>query len=147
MRIDIFKKGNKFFIVPLYVVDSVHKVIPNKAVVAEKPDSEWIFMDETYTFLFSVQKNDWISVRDKKSVREGYYCDFDRHTCAISLWIHDRNLNVGKNGKFRGIGIKNAIYLEKYHVDLLGKLHKVKQETRQPLRVGQCVDFLVRERL
>jgi CRISPR-associated endonuclease Csn1 len=57
----------------------------------------------------------------------------DRATGAVSLWAHDRNQAVGKDGLIRGIGIKTALSVEKFHVDMLGRLYPVKQETRQPL--------------
>jgi CRISPR-associated endonuclease Csn1 len=143
LRIDIFIKANKFFVVPLYVSDAVVKVIPNRAAVVGKPYSEWPVMDETFTFLFSLYKNDWVRVLDKNSarVREGYFCDFDRSTTAISLWLHDRNSKKSKNGKVRGIGIKSVLAVEKYHVDFLGNLHKATIEIRQPLSANQLINL------
>jgi CRISPR-associated endonuclease Csn1 len=58
----------------------------------------------------------------------------DRSTGAISLWAHDRNQAAGKEGLLRGIGIKTALSVKKFHVDLLGRIYPVQQETRRPLR-------------
>jgi len=135
LRVDIFTKGGKFFAVPLYVADTVKAELPNRAVVANKPESEWPTMDNSYAFLFSLHPNDWIKVTLKdQPLKEGYFSGLDRSTGAISIWAHDRNSSVGKDGLMRGIGIKTALSLEKCHVDILGSLHRVHQETHQPLR-------------
>ena len=90
-------------------------------------------MDESYQFLFSLHPNDWIEVRLKGETKEGYFSGLDRATGAISLWLHDRNQSIGKDGQWRGIGIKTALAVEKYHVDLLGNLHRVHKEDQQPI--------------
>lgn len=134
LRVDIFTKGGKFFAVPLYVADVVKKELPNRAVVAFKPEEEWPVMDETYSFLFSLHGNDWIKVLQKrKPVIEGYFHSVHRGTGNISLWSHDRNQKIGKQGFIEGIGIKTALSVEKLHVDMLGNLHRVQHEIRHPL--------------
>jgi CRISPR-associated endonuclease Csn1 len=134
LRVDIFTKGGKFFAVPLYVADVVKKELPSRAVVANKPEDDWPVMDDNYQFLFSLHTNDWVKVSYKSEpAREGYFSGLDRATAAISVWTHDRNQAVGKDGLMRSIGIKTALSVEKHHVDLLGNLYKVHQETRQPL--------------
>ncbi|MAE89648.1 MAG: type II CRISPR RNA-guided endonuclease Cas9 [Pelagibaca sp.] len=137
IRTDIFTKDGKFHAVPIYVADTASQKIPNKAVVAYKPEEEWPEMDDSYQFLFSLYPNDWLKITLKKQSFEGYYAGLDRATGAVSLWAHDRDQIKGKNGMYRGIGIKTAVSLEKCHVDILGELHRVKSEHRQPLRKGQ----------
>ncbi len=136
VRADIFTDGKRFYAVPLYVADAVRAELPNRAVVAVKSESDWTLMGEGYHFLFSLYPNDWVSVKVKANepAKEGYYAGLDRATGAISLWTHDRNRSIGKDGLIRGIGIKMAKSVEKYHVDLLGRLHRVYQETRKPLK-------------
>jgi CRISPR-associated endonuclease Csn1 len=124
--------------VPLYVADSVKKLadLPNRAVVAFKPEDEWTFMDEEkgYRFLFSLHPNDWVRVQQKgKPMIEGYFGGAHRGTGNINIWTHDRNRTVGKDGAIEGIGIKTALSVQKFHVDLLGRLYPVQAETRQPL--------------
>lgn len=139
MRTDIFTDGKRFYAVPLYVADAVRSELPNRAVVAAKPEDEWTVMDENYQFLFSLYPNDWVTVRFKnvETAKEGYFSGLDRATGAISLWTHDRNQAVGKDGLMRSIGIKTAHAVEKYHVDLLGRLHHVHHEPRKPLKEGR----------
>ncbi len=135
LRVDIFTDGKKFHAVPLYVADAVRPELPKRAVVQSKPEEEWTVMDENYRFLFSLHPNDWVNVQLKgKPVIEGYFAGLDRSTGAISVWTHDRNQSLAKDGLIRGIGIKTAQSVEKFHVDLLGRLYPVRQEIRQPLR-------------
>lgn len=133
IRIDLFSKKGKFFAVPIYVADVARKELPNRAVVAYKPEGEWPEMDDTYEFMFSLYPNDWVKVLLKSEVKEGYFSGLDRATGAISLWVHDRNQHVGKKGQWRGIGIKTAKLVEKYHVDLLGNLRRARNEKRKPV--------------
>lgn len=135
LRVDIFTKGGKFFPVPLYVADAVKKELPNRAVLAYKPEYEWTVMDESYSFLFSLHHNDWVKVSFKNEpFKEGYFAGLNRANGSISLWAHDRSPAVGKGGFMESIGIKTALSLEKCHVDILGGLHRVCSEIRQPLR-------------
>ncbi len=133
LRADIFTKAGKFHAVPVYASDAVKTELPNRAVIQAKPEEEWTVMDETYQFLFSLHPNDWVTIRLKNEVREGYYAGLDRATGNISLWLHDRNQSIGQKGLLTGNGIKTALAVEKYHVDLLGGLHRVHHEDRQPI--------------
>jgi CRISPR-associated endonuclease Csn1 len=63
----------------------------------------------------------------------GYYAGCDRSTAAINLWAHDRNRQVGKDGLIRGIGVKTALALEKFHVDVLGNVFPAPLEPRRGL--------------
>lgn len=136
LRVDIFTDGKRFHAVPLYVADAIKAELPKRAVVAYKPEAEWTVMDDKYAFLFSLHPNDWVVVTLKGAGQPlaGYFAGLDRSTGAISLWTHDRNQTVAKDGLIRGIGIKTALAIEKFHVDMLGRLHRVRQETRQRLR-------------
>ncbi len=134
LRIDIFTKNKKYYTVPLYVTDTVRPTLPNRAVVSGKPESEWLEIDDSYKFCFSLSPNDWVQIKTKDSTKVGYYSKFDRANGVISLWTHDRNTLVGEEGLQR-IGIKTAISVEKFHVDMLGRLYQVRQETRMALRL------------
>lgn len=133
VRADIFIKSGKFFTVPIYVSDAVRQELPNRAVARGK--NGWVTIDDSYAFLFSLYPNDWVSVviKPNQPPHEGYYAGMDISTGAISIWTHDRNQSIGDKGLLRSIGIKTAQSVKKYHVDLLGNLHLVRQETRQPL--------------
>ncbi|MFZ5466404.1 MAG: type II CRISPR RNA-guided endonuclease Cas9 [Pseudomonadota bacterium] len=87
LRVDIFTDGKKFYAVPLYVADAVKQELPNRAVVAFKPEEEWTVMDENYRFLFSLHPNDWVGPgRLRPSIRSRGRC---RWSCAYSRWVID----------------------------------------------------------
>lgn len=132
LRVDIFRHNEKgrFHLVPVYVHHLARKELPNRAIVAYKDESEWTLIDENYSFYFSIYPNDFLRVTLKKEALSGYYAGCDRSTGAISLWAHDRNSNIGKDGLIRGIGIKTAVSLEKFHVDVLGKIFPARPERR-----------------
>lgn len=137
VRADLYAKKGKFFLVPIYVADLIKEALPRRAAMANKPEESWPEMDETYAFQFSLYPNDWVRVSFKKGPpKEGYYAGLNRHTASISLWAHDRNPNVGKKGFFEGIGIKTALSVEKFHVDLLGRLHPVHPDPHMRLPTG-----------
>lgn len=134
IRIDIFTDGIKFYAVPLYISDIGKKDLPNRAVVASKDENEWEEITETYQFLFSLYPNDWIKVEKNGEVIEGYFKKFNRATGVINVACHDLSKKVGRDGVVRGIGVKTVDSISKFHVDLLGGLHLVRKEFRQPLR-------------
>lgn len=126
VRVDIFEKNNKYYAVPIYVADIVKGTIPNKAIKALKPKDEWIEMDESYKFKFSLYHHDLIKIKKKneKSMML-YYVSTHSGTGAINTITHD-----GEK-KIEGIGIQSLEVFEKYEVDLLGNYHKVKKEERK----------------
>ncbi len=132
LRVDVFSKGGKFYLVPVYVH---HRVtgLPERAVVQGREEDEWTVIDSTYAWHFSMYPNDLIKLTLKNADYIGYYAGMDRSTGAISLWAQDRNQAVGKDGLVRSIGIKTALNVEKFHVDTLGNIHPAKPEPRRGL--------------
>lgn len=132
LRVDVFTKGGKFYLVPVYVH---HRVtgLPNRAIVAFKDEDEWTLIDDSFSWCFALHPNDLVKVTLKKESYLGYYAGTDRSTAAISLWTQDRNQSVGKDGLIRGIGVKTALNLEKFHVDLLGQIYPARSEPRRGL--------------
>lgn len=142
LRLDIFRKAGKFYSVPIYVHDRTRGVLPDRASVAFKPESEWVVMDETFEFLFTLHANDWVKVVKKDGeVIEGYYQSFNRATAVISIGVHDRFPNrhpagtggdglvykdLPPDGLWQSIGIKTAAAVEKFEVDLLGTIHRAR---------------------
>ena len=129
VRTDVFSKKNKkgkdeFYLVPVYVTDTIKKDLPNKAVVANKPESEWIEMDETFSFKFSLFLDDYIKIKKGEEVIEGYYSGMNRSKGSISLKHHDHS------SEYNDIGAKSQDYIKKFVVSPLGELSEVKQEKR-----------------
>jgi CRISPR-associated endonuclease Csn1 len=132
LRVDVFTKANKFHLVPVYVHHSVAKEMPNRAIVAFKDESEWTLIDESFAFCFSLHPNDLVRITQKgKSAILGYYASTHRGTAAISIWSHDRNKQVGKEGQIEGVGVKLAQSIEKFNVDVLGNIYPAPPEPRR----------------
>ena len=133
LRVDVFSKAEKFHLIPIYVH---HKVtgLPMHAIVQGKDESEWTFIDETFNFCFSLYPNDLVRMSQRgKTPILGYYSSCHRGTSNINMWSHDRNLTAGKDGIFEGIGVKTALSIEKFDVDVLGNIYPAKPELRNGL--------------
>jgi CRISPR-associated endonuclease Csn1 len=132
LRVDVFAKAGKFHLVPVYVH---HRVtgLPNRAIVAFKDEEEWTLVDDSFQFCFSLYPNDLVVVSTKKERLFGYYAGCDRSGGTINLWAHDRNQAIGKDGLIRGIGVKTALNVEKFNVDVLGNLYPAPPEQRRDL--------------
>ncbi len=133
LRVDVFTKTGKFHLVPVYIHHTVTG-LPNRAVVAFKDEAEWTLIDDTFDFCFSLHPNDLVKVTQKgKAAITGYYASCHRGTGNLNLWSHDRNLASGKDGAFEGLGVKTALSLEKFDVDVLGNTYPAKPEQRSGL--------------
>ena len=144
VRIDIFHVENDgYYMVPIYVADTKKPELPNRAVVQGKAYSEWKEMREE-DFLFSLYPSDLVMIRHRKGVKLTlanpgstlekeklihagfmYYVKASISTGAMTVETHDRTYEV------KSLGIKTLDLLEKYQVDVLGNVTKVKKETRQ----------------
>lgn len=126
VRVDVFEKGNKYYLIPIYVADFVKKELPNKAISIGKEENEWIEMTEEYVFKFSLYPNDLVKVKKRKEKEFfAYYTSTHRGTAAINL------LSINGEKKIEGVGVKNLEIFEKYQVDVLGNISKVKKERRE----------------
>lgn len=133
LRVDVFRKDGKFHLVPIYVSQAIRKELPNRAVVAFKDEAEWTLVEES-EFVFSAYPNDFLRIHLKKEILDGYYTGIDRSTGAMTVWTHDRNQSIGKEGLIRGIGVKTALSVEKFNVDVLGRIYPAMvPETRHGL--------------
>ncbi|NMM63709.1 type II CRISPR RNA-guided endonuclease Cas9 [Clostridium sp. P21] len=127
VRIDIYEKENKYFVVPVYRYQLAKGIIPKKAVLRNYQEEQWPTMDESYKFKFSIYKNDLIEIKyEKKSGYFGYYDGFNRHTDSLTIQNHDRS------EEYEGVGIKlGVVEFNKYQVDVLGNYYKVKAGGKQ----------------
>lgn len=137
VRIDVFNENGKFFFVPIYISDTKKGKLPNKAVTAHKPYSEWREMEEE-NFVFSLYPRDLAyikkkggiklkrSVNDKKILEEGlvYFTGANISTASIAGIADDRRF------EFEGLGIQSLEIFKKYQVDVLGNITEVKSEKR-----------------
>lgn len=144
VRVDVFKvDGDGYYLVPIYVADTLKQSLPNKAIVAYKPYNEWPEMDDK-NFIFSLYPNDLIKFTHKKEVKFSkinkdstlademttreefvYYKGTNITTAAIGIITNDNTYIV------KGLGVKTLQNLEKYQVDVLGNYTKIKKEVRK----------------
>lgn len=134
-RVDVFEKEGKYYLVPLYQIDrQPNRALPNKAATAGKMREEWLEMDASYHFKFSLCLNDGVYLKNKRNEYRGYFAGLDIATAAISIRSHDNNSQIGRRGLeglWRSIGVKKGIeQFEKLHVDILGNYYPAKKEIR-----------------
>lgn len=129
VRVDVFKKDNKFWLVPIYVHHFAEDKLPNKAIMQGKDEKEWEEMNDD-DFIFSIYKNDLIKVTTKKEIIFGYYNGTHRAIGSINIRTHDSDPAFGKEGIKEGVGVKTALNLEKYTVDYFGRKYKIEKEKR-----------------
>ena len=142
-RVDVFEKDKKFYLCPIYMADVYAKKLPNKLVVAGGKD--WLILDDSYNFKFSLYQNDLIRVtnnkeitlkkcfKDERSTKPNeinskdwlvYYGGLDISTGALVIRNHD-------NCYESRIGAKTLLSIEKYYVDIMGKIYKSQKEERK----------------
>ncbi|WP_295699566.1 type II CRISPR RNA-guided endonuclease Cas9 [uncultured Helicobacter sp.] len=152
VRVDIFKhkQNGKFYGVPIYTMDFALGILPNKAVVSGKDKEEvikdWLEMDNSYEFCFSLFKDDLILVqkKDMEKAELCYFVSFDSALAQIQVEKHNNKLEgLSDNEKLlytnatkekvvgKSIGIQNLKIFEKYQVSSLGEVQKADFTPRQ----------------
>lgn len=126
VRTEVYEKQDKYYLVPVYTWQEAQCIRPNRAIIAYKPESEWLIVDETFTFVFSLTSNSYIVTENKKGeVREGYFLGTNRSVASINLAApFDKELVTA------GIGVQRLTVFNKYRVDRLGRLSLVRKEKR-----------------
>lgn len=147
VRVDVFHiKGKGYYLVPIYIADTLKKELPNKAIVASKPYADWSVMDDS-NFIFSLYPNDLIKFEHRSfkvfnkvnkdsnlsdtfesKIQYAYFKSADISSASIRIITHDNTYFI------KSLGVKTLSKLEKYQVDVLGNYNKVKKEVRKPFR-------------
>jgi CRISPR-associated endonuclease Csn1 len=134
-RVDVFAKADKrgtirYYLVPIYphqIADQqAYPRPPNLAAVAYAAEADWIVIDSSFDFLFSLYSHSLLEVAKSDGVLiRGYFKGMDRSTGAISLAepTNPRQRN-------RGIGAKTLAHFKKLNVDRLGNVTEVRNEVR-----------------
>lgn len=134
VRVDVFEKSGKYYLVPIYSWQVAKGILPDRAVVAYADEEGWTVIDESFRFKFVLYSNDLIKVQLKKDSFLGYFSGLDRATGAISLREHDLEKSKGKDGMHR-IGVKTALSFQKYQIDEMGKeIRLCRLKKRPPVR-------------
>ncbi len=134
IRIDVFRKKNskdiwEFYVVPIYPHQlATMQRAPDRAVVAYKSECDWIRIDGTYEFLWSLSLMSYIStISAKNEAVEGYFRGLHRGTGAAKISKHE---TLVKKGIKSAVGLKTLKEFRKFTVDRLGRKFEVQREVR-----------------
>lgn len=127
VRTDVFTKGGKYYLVPVYVSDVIAGKLPDRAIAAHKPEEEWPVVDESYKFLFSLQPYDFIGIQTGTQDFIGYYRGTHRNKGALTVCMPNNSATTWD------IGARTAFSIRKFHMGVLGDYHPVRKEVRRGL--------------
>lgn len=128
IRTDVFLRQGKYYLIPVYVNHLAVGVMPMRVCKAYKDENLWPKIDNSYHFLFSLYKNDYVVVEKKNmEVLEGYFIKMNRSTAAITIRPHDAS---DHKRDISSIGVLSLKKLRKFTVSHLGDRYEVKQEKR-----------------
>jgi CRISPR-associated endonuclease Csn1 len=138
LRIDVFEKDGKNFIVPIYVSDVVKAELPMRAITAHKPYGQWRTIDNSYLFKFSLYPNDLILVKPAGKVDIIYNNGDKKPFTELLFYYKGTNISGGSilvkthddSGKIESLGVQSLLRFEKFTVDYLGRISKVRNEIR-----------------
>ncbi len=151
-RVDVYEKDEKFYLCPVYMKDVYAKILPNKLIEFGKDKSgnrkEWLDIDNSYNFKFTLYKNDLIKVKSKseiiltklnnnpRSKKEDKisntefllrYNNASSSTASLTCFSHDSCYKIDN------LGVRTLQSFEKYYVDEMGKVFKAQNETKKEL--------------
>ncbi len=147
VRIDIFQvDGDGYYLIPIYVADTVKPQLPMLACVANKPYEQWKIMKEQ-DFIFSLYPNDLIYIEAKLPIEVKLAQKDSKLSARRSLLTQELLYYTGcniSNGKIVGCthdnaymfdkGLKTLKSVKKLQVDALGYVSPVHQERRMPFK-------------
>ena len=138
IRIDVFYvKNDGYYLVPIYVADTIKDKLPNKACMAAKRQTDWKEMKDD-DFIFSLYPGDLIYIKNKREIKlkplkkdsnrenmsvneiMGYYVSTGISNASITITNHDRTYVQ------ESLGIKTLEEIKKYQVDVLGNYTEVR---------------------
>lgn len=137
IRVDVFSKPNRkgdkvFYLVPIYSYHLIQRNPPMRAIVAAKDESEWVEMDKSYEFQFSLWPNSRLELKKKPTPKkpeaqhtEGLYSGVDRNTGSFVATAPDDSQNQTQLTAKTG-----TLLFRKLETDRLGRVFPVKSEKR-----------------
>lgn len=148
VRIDLFHvPGDGYYLVPIYVSDTIKAELPNKGCIQGKAYTQWKEMQPEH-FIFSLYPNDLIRITAKRDIKMAlrqkdstlpkfrpmgnneyvYYSTSNISVATMQCVSHDNAYDLS-------VGIKTLQKIEKYQADVLGNITPVHREERQPFRL------------
>ena len=128
VRVDVFTKGGRFYLVPVYAWQvAALAQPPSRAIKSAAEEKDWYQIDRTFSFLWSLHPGSYLKAVAKNGAEfEGYFRSLDRSNGRISF-SPSFNGDSKAQQRFMTMTLKR---LEKYHVDRLGRLHRIEREPR-----------------
>ena len=141
VRIDVFNvPGKGYYFVPIYVMDTLKAKLPIKAAPTKTTFYEdWEEMMEE-NFVFSLYSNDLIFVRARNTIKfkDGEKLPMQNEVSETFAYYRTANIASSKikiyshNSKYEAeLGVRTLIALEKWQIDVLGNVSRVKSEPRR----------------
>lgn len=132
IRCDVFSKKGKYSLIPVYSHHLVHDSPPMRYIKANKPESEWAEVDDSFQFEFSLWRNSRFRVLERPKrgnptgkIVEGNYSTMDRGTAKIMY-----NLADDHGADSLGVSPVTSLKFEKLYVDRLGRVYPIPKEKR-----------------
>ncbi|MBM7649469.1 CRISPR-associated endonuclease Csn1 [Bacillus ectoiniformans] len=133
VRIDIFKKEEKYHMIPIYVLDTSLPELPNKLVTSGKGYDKWRELDNTYCFQFSLYPYDLVRVVKGEHDEFLYLSTIDISGDILEF----RHINRPSKSKDHRFSLKTIDCIEKYEVGILGNVTLVKNEKRRSFQISK----------
>ena len=127
VRIDLFKKEDTYYMIPIYVLDTSSPELPDHIVTSGKGYKLWKKLDESYTFQFSLTPYDLIRVKINEKDQFLYFSTIDISNNRI-ICKHVNKPSVPKECTY---SLTKIEVIEKCKVGILSDVSFVKNETRR----------------
>jgi CRISPR-associated endonuclease Csn1 len=127
IRVDVFSKGGKNYLIPIYLYQLALPEPPMKAIKALKKEEDWDQIDTSYEFRFSLYSGSYVEVAEKSgAIITGYYRGCNRSVATI---------NISSPSEYRSdqqvsVSPKTARSIRKFQIDRFGALHEIIREPR-----------------
>ncbi|HEY3330131.1 MAG TPA: type II CRISPR RNA-guided endonuclease Cas9 [Capsulimonadaceae bacterium] len=129
VRVDVYSKGGKHFIVPVYASQLMSGKLPQRAISAHKPEEQWDLITGDFAFVCSLYPFDLVRVVTKDEEFTGYYRSTDRDNAKLTVSA----VNSGNVESIRRLSSKTALSIEKQSISILGVPSVVTGEPRRGL--------------
>jgi CRISPR-associated endonuclease Csn1 len=130
IRIDVFFKEDKYYVIPVYRSDAYSNKLPMEIINTNKPKKLWTTIDSSYNFSLSVYPGDYLELINKNGeVISGYFVKAHSKSAAITL-VNSTGENIQS-----GIGIQKMKSIKKYDIDPIGRKSLIKKEKRLQLNM------------
>lgn len=131
VRVDVFAKNGKFYLIPIYAWQIADRARwprpPARAIVAFKAEPEWISVDASFEFKFSLFSGSYIEMGHRSGdIFQGYFRSADRSTAQTTFSAPSEY----DSKRQQRIATKTLSSFRKFHVDRLGRRFEIVREPR-----------------